>query len=688
MIKTKENKGISLISLIVIVIVILILLVISVSALTGSNSLFRNNDDAKIQTEISEEKNILKASAVSALGADKTEFLKEENLRYYLDSNLGDEGYSLDKGIYEDSFLVTFIKNHKPGRQYLILGDGTVLESDDEYYILKIQPNSIPNLEIGSTTEVSAITNIESEIIWKSSNPNVATIEQDEYNNTKIRIVGKEIGVTQITAQISNEGITKTAYCNVEVIEANIIKVLSVELDKTNEIIDLGTDINTLQLTAKINPEFANNGTELTWTSSNPDVAMVDENGLVTGVTNGTAVITVKTSNNKTATCIVTVQTTATGIEVSPTNVTLDLNNGRSTQLIAKVLPEGANIGSEVTWTSSNNNIVVVDNNGFITGISKGTATITAKTLNGYTATCTVVCYTPITSITVNPTSETIYIGNGTFSNSVQITATVNPSNTDEKITWTTSNSNVANVNDTGLVTAVSTGTVIITAKNPSGTIKATSTITVKGQYTVSYNANGGSGAPATQTKAQGINLKLSSVKPTRSNYTFQGWATSSSGSAIYQPQGTYTTDSDITLYAVWKKNSSSGSGGGGSSCRKTTVTKSASGTINGGTAGSWSGTAPSGAKSVTITWKNSLKAAWRDRTFTWSYSGNGSSSWSSKLNGSFGNNPSASGTTTIKLNGSRNWKLSVSMSKGQGVGIGSNSIGYTLSVTLTFNCN
>lgn len=676
-----------MISLVITIIVLLILLTISVSVLTGNNSLFKNSDDAKEQTEISEEKNVLKASAVSALGADKTELLKENNLKYYLDSNIGDEGYILENGIYEDSYLVTFIKNNKPGRQYLILGDGTILESGDEYYILKLQPNSIPNLEIGNTTEISAITNLDGEITWSSSNPNVATIEQDENNNTRITVIGKEIGVTQVTATISKEGITKSAYCNIEVIEANSIKVLSVELDKTNEIIDLGTDVKTLQLTAKINPEFANNGTELTWTSSNPSVAMVDNNGLVTGVTNGTAVITVKTSNNKTATCIVTVQTTTTGIELSPAKATLDLNGTRTLQLNAKVLPEGANIGNDITWTSSNTNIAIVDNTGLVTGISKGTATITAKTSNGYTATSVILCYTPITSIVLNPTSETIYIGNGIYSSTVQINAIVTPSNTDENITWTTSNSGVAKVSDTGLVTAVSTGTVIITAKNPSGTIQATSTITIKGQYTISYNANGGNGAPASQTKAQGINLRLSSVKPTRSNYTFQGWATSPSGSAVYQPQGTYTSDADITLYAVWKRNSSS-SGGGGSSCRKTTVTKSASGTMNGGTAGSWSGTAPSGAKSVTISWKNSLKVAWRDRTFTWSYSGNGSGSWSSTLNGSFGNSPSKSGTKTIQLNGSRNWRLSVSMSKGQGVGIGSNPIGYSLSVTLTFNCN
>lgn len=72
--------------------------------------------------------------------------------------------------------------------------------------------------------------------------------------------------------------------------------------------------------------------------------------------------------------------------------------------------------------------------------------------------------------------------------------------------------------------------------------------------YTVSYNANGGSGAPSAQTKTYGQTLTLSSTRPTRTNYTFQGWGTSaSSTSASYQPGGSYTNNAAITLYAVWK---------------------------------------------------------------------------------------------------------------------------------------
>ena len=71
--------------------------------------------------------------------------------------------------------------------------------------------------------------------------------------------------------------------------------------------------------------------------------------------------------------------------------------------------------------------------------------------------------------------------------------------------------------------------------------------------YTVSYNANGGSGAPGKQTKTYGVTLKLSSTKPTRTNYNFKGWATSPNGGVVYQPGGSYTNNNAITLYAVWE---------------------------------------------------------------------------------------------------------------------------------------
>ena len=74
--------------------------------------------------------------------------------------------------------------------------------------------------------------------------------------------------------------------------------------------------------------------------------------------------------------------------------------------------------------------------------------------------------------------------------------------------------------------------------------------------YIVSYNANGGEGAPATQTKIKGQDITLSTTIPTREGYTFLGWTTSSTEIIVkYSAGNTYSTDENITLYAVWQVN-------------------------------------------------------------------------------------------------------------------------------------
>ena len=74
-------------------------------------------------------------------------------------------------------------------------------------------------------------------------------------------------------------------------------------------------------------------------------------------------------------------------------------------------------------------------------------------------------------------------------------------------------------------------------------------------QYNISYNANGGSGAPSAQSKYHGSTLTLRSAKPTRTGYIFKGWSTSSTATkASYQPGDNYTSNSNVTLYAVWEK--------------------------------------------------------------------------------------------------------------------------------------
>lgn len=108
------------------------------------------------------------------------------------------------------------------------------------------------------------------------------------------------------------------------------------------------------------------------------------------------------------------------------------------------------------------------------------------------------------------------------------------------------------------------TKTIMVTFKNhnanstASASNNVTFNVTVPAwtSYTISYNANGGSGAPSSQTKWKDQALTLSSVKPTREGHAFLGWSTSSTATtATYSAGGSYTANAGATLYAVWKAN-------------------------------------------------------------------------------------------------------------------------------------
>lgn len=128
---------------------------------------------------------------------------------------------------------------------------------------------------------------------------------------------------------------------------------------------------------------------------------------------------------------------------------------------------------------------------------------------------------------------------------------------------WSTTNQIKLKTYTATYTRANSTATKYIYAKlkdidRVGGTMLVSTTTTIPGldSYTVSYNANGGSSAPSSQTKYYGKNLTLSSSKPTRTGYTFQKWNTKSDGSGTsYDPGAVYSANSGTTLFAIWKAN-------------------------------------------------------------------------------------------------------------------------------------
>ena len=256
-----------------------------------------------------------------------------------------------------------------------------------------------------------------------------------------------------------------------------IVGVSGITLNKTALNLTIGASES---LVATISPSNATNK-DVEWTSSNTNVATVDTTGKVTGVSAGSATITVKTKDgSKVATCNVTVKNSVipvTGVTLNKT--ALNLVTGASESLVATISPSNAT-NKDVEWTSSNTNVATVDTTGKVTGVSAGSATITVKTKDGSkVATCNVTVKNsviPVTGVTLNKTALNLVTGA-----SESLVATISPSNaTNKDVEWTSSNTNVATVDTTGKVTGVSSGSATITVKTKDGTKVATCNVTVK----------------------------------------------------------------------------------------------------------------------------------------------------------------------------------------------------------------
>ena len=181
-----------------------------------------------------------------------------------------------------------------------------------------------------------------------------------------------------------------------------------------------------------------------------------------------------------------------------------------------------------------------------------------------------------------------------------------------------------------GTPTEGATGTYTVTwSISGSSTVDYTGSINITGgskTFTLNYNANGGSGAPSAQTytgTGSSHTFTISSTEPTKNGYSFEGWSTSSSGSATYQPGGRISVTGTTTLYAVWEKNDTP----------VTSITVSASGE------GDY----------VTLTANVSPSSA-SNKNVTWSvYSGSGDVRLSSTTGSSIKVYPEGSGSVTIR---------------------------------------
>jgi uncharacterized protein YjdB len=239
----------------------------------------------------------------------------------------------------------------------------------------------------------------------------------------------------------------------------------------------------TQKLTAKVLPSGLMLNT--TWNSDDPTIATVDDQGTVTAVANGLTAVTASLDSGVTQTVMVSVvDVPAKAIKLNKGQ--LKMTVGTQQEMKARVTPANATI-STAFWSSSNEAVATVDENGRITALSPGKVVITAKTHNGKKARC-LLQVQPVTlkSIKLSNSSATLTVGLGD-GNTLQLTADTNPVSAGAtSVKWATSDKKVATVDANGLVTAVGPGKAVIRAM--SGKVKADCKITVTGNEAVYKN--------------------------------------------------------------------------------------------------------------------------------------------------------------------------------------------------------
>ena len=467
--KLKKNNGLTLVALIITVIVMLIIAGITVTALTGDNGIINSAENADSEKNRSEEKETVEWAAAQSVADNDIGQVTSGNLEHYMDSYIGEDPDGvMDYEIYDGYHGIFLVEFKVSGNKYTVDENGMVYEGEELNRDGIELPESLI-LNVGESVKLQYTTESEN-VTWSNSDDNIAELGEDGL------ITGKANGHTIVTVT-TDKNKTDRCYVTVQTEPEEVI------VEPASSVIDLSSMNRTVQLTAKILPETANVYTNITWTSSDTNVATVNETGFVTGISNGTVTITAKAENGVAGTSTITVQTSPTGLNLNAVSAVLDRSHVPELQLeVVSYMPETANVGTNVTWVSSDTSVATVDETGFVRGIKNGNATITATTENGKTATCRIVVVTTITDIRLSSNREVLNDGDN-----INLTAYIKPDDgtCTEDVTWTTSDTSVVKLTTSGAnnvtcnIQSLKAGVVTITAKNPNGKIKDTATLIV-----------------------------------------------------------------------------------------------------------------------------------------------------------------------------------------------------------------
>jgi len=211
-------------------------------------------------------------------------------------------------------------------------------------------------------------------------------------------------------------------------------------------------------------------GQPVTWASSNSAVLSVSAVGVVTAVSDGLASVSA-TIGGRSGSATVQVRTPVASVVITPATTTVAPGVNASLSAVPRDANGNALSGRTVQWSSSNTLIATVSSSGVVTGVTEGSVTISAS-VDGQSGTAAVTVRTPISSIVMSPLSAQLFVGGA----AVQLSASPRTGTgvvlTGRTLTWSSNNTSIAAVSQTGLVTAVAPGSAIVsaTSEGVSGT--------------------------------------------------------------------------------------------------------------------------------------------------------------------------------------------------------------------------
>ncbi|MEG1514777.1 MAG: Ig-like domain-containing protein [Clostridia bacterium] len=283
------------------------------------------------------------------------------------------------------------------------------------------------------------------DVTWKSDNPTAVTV--DQAGNLNCQTLGQSV-VTAATESGAE------ASCVVQVIDkAKVVSAIMVNKKK----LEMFTG-ESRAVSAKIKPANAEES-KVVFTSSNPEIAKVDGESVIVGVSSGECSVYATASSGLSAEIDVTVKSAS--LKLSEQN--MFMKKGKTVLLKTQIKP--ATVKSTITWSSSDPAIATVDA-GKVTAVSSGLATITATIDGGVSATCQVlVDGVPVKKVRVKPQKLKLAVDA-----TKELTVQVAPSNaTVKELAWASSDEGVVQVDNKGVLTGIGEGRAIVTAKGIGG---------------------------------------------------------------------------------------------------------------------------------------------------------------------------------------------------------------------------